>query len=122
MTFCRRMAAVALLLALPLMQLSAYGLYSWYGYEGKSYNYLKKRNESSRKRLMESYESMISKQKGDRAVVPPGVYADYGWMLIQDGSKERGKEMLRKEMELYPESSVFINRVLKRFEEDEKKN
>ncbi len=100
---------------------SAETLYSWYGYQDKSYKYLKKNDSSSYKSLIQCYESMINSQRAARKAVPPGIYADYGWALIKEGNREKGIAMLKKEMELYPESSVFINRILKRFTDEQKK-
>lgn len=101
--------------------LAAETLYSWHGYQEKSYKYLKKNDASSYKNLVKCYESIISSQTLGRRTVPPGIYADYGWILIKNGEIEKGKAMLQKEMELYPESSTFITRILKRFENEEQK-
>lgn len=88
-------------------------LYSWGKYEAASYNYLKKSDEKSTQQLIEVYEKIIKKQNGSRGVVPPGVYADYGFVLLQANRVSEGKEMLQKEIELYPESKNFIDRILK---------
>ena len=34
---------------------------------------------------MAQYEKVIEKQKGSRKVVPPGVNAEYGYLLIKSG-------------------------------------
>ena len=47
----------------------------------------------------------------------PGVYADYGFVLLQANKTEEGKAMLLKEVALYPESKIFIDRILKIIEE-----
>jgi hypothetical protein len=44
---------------------------------------------------------------------PPGIYADYAYVLLQIGKTEEGKALLLKEIELYPESKIFIDRILK---------
>jgi hypothetical protein len=88
-------------------------LYSWYKYEITSYNYLKNSDEKSTLALIETYQKIIKKQKGSRGVVPPGVYADYGFILLQANKAEEGKALLLKEVALYPESKVFIDRILK---------
>ena len=88
-------------------------LYSWGHYDGASYYYLKNNDEKSTKLLMDSYKEIIEKQTGLRGVVPPGIYADYGFLLIQQKQTQEGKSMLKKEVELYPESKVFIDRILK---------
>ncbi len=91
-------------------------LYSWAKYEAASYNYLKNSDEKSTQALIENYQKIIDKQTGTRNVVPPGVYADYGYVLLQTGKSAEGKAFLIKEIELYPESKIFINRILKMLE------
>jgi hypothetical protein len=88
-------------------------LYSWDKYEIASYNYLKNSDEKSTQELIETYQKIIEKQKGTRGVVPPGIYADYGFVLLQANKTEEGKAMLLKEIALYPESKIFIDRILK---------
>jgi len=92
-------------------------LYTWGNYEITSYNYLKNTDEKSIQELIENYQQVIENQKGTRGIVPPGVCADYGFILLQEGKKEEGKEMLMKEIALYPESKIFIERILKMIEE-----
>jgi len=93
------------------------GLYSWGGkkisYEKTSYNYLKNQDEASTQSLDETYKEIITNQKGMRGVPPPGIFADYGFLLIQRGQTEKGKEMLMKEISHYPEGRIFIERILK---------
>lgn len=88
-------------------------LYSWSSYSDATYNYIKSHSDEDKARLIKTYESIIKKQKGTRKCVPPGVYADYGYLLIESGEKDKGKEMLEKEIALYPESKVFIERIIK---------
>jgi hypothetical protein len=92
-------------------------LYTWGKYETTSYNYLKNADENSTAALIKTYDEIIKKQKGSRGVVPPGIYADYGFVLLQANRTAEGKVMLEKEIALYPESKVFIDRVLKMIEE-----
>ena len=98
----------------------AAGLYNWSGYQKNAYKYFKKADLGSLQNLLKSYDQIIEKQNGSRETVPPGIYGDYGWLLIKTGRTEEGKALLRKEMELYPESSTLIMRILKRFEDNEK--
>jgi len=91
-------------------------LYSWGNYQTTSYNYLKNNDEKSTQELVKTYKSIIDKQTGTRGVVPPGVYADYGFLLLQINKSTEGKKMLAKEIELYPESKVFIDRILKKLD------
>ncbi len=88
-------------------------LYTWSNYTNSSYNYLKNSDEKSTQELIESYQTIIEKQKGSRGVVPPGIYADYGFLLLQANKTAEGRAMLLQEIALYPESKVFIERILK---------
>jgi len=92
-------------------------LYTWGNYETTSYNYLKNSDEKSIQELIENYQKVIETQKGTRGVIPPGVCADYGFLLLQEGKTDEGKNMLIKEIVLYPESKIFIERILKMTEE-----
>ncbi|MCX6255910.1 MAG: DUF4810 domain-containing protein [Bacteroidia bacterium] len=91
-------------------------LYSWAKYETASYNYLKNSDEKSTQALIDNYKNIIEKQTGIRNVPPPGIYADYGYILLQIGKKQEGKALLIKETELYPESKIFIDRIFKMLE------
>lgn len=65
-------------------------LYSWYNYEDITYQYSKKSTEELQVKVLEQYQKMIDKQKGARGVVPPGLYAEYGYIAISYW-KERGR-------------------------------
>lgn len=88
-------------------------LYSWEKYESKSYNYFKNSDQKSTQELLENYKLIIEHQKGSRNVPPPGICADYGFLLLQAGKTQEGKALLLKEVTLYPESKIFIDRILK---------
>jgi len=91
-------------------------LYSWYDYVDASYQYEKKETPKSEENLSKSIQKVMKKQNGSRKVVPPGIYAENGYMLIKAGKKEEGLSLLKKEIELYPESQVFIGRIVKQIE------
>lgn len=91
-------------------------LYSWYDSENVSYQYTKKHTDELQQSLIKQYEKMLQQQRGVRGVVPPGFYADYGFALYASGKKEQGVAMMKKEVELYPESETFVNRILKQIE------
>jgi hypothetical protein len=91
-------------------------LYSWSNYDDTSYKYFKNNDDKSTEQLIATYQKLIEKQTGTRMTVPPGIYADYGFLLLQSNKTEEGKEMLEKEIALYPESKIFVDRILKMFE------
>jgi len=121
-------------------------LYYWGGtqngtsaYENLAYLDYKKQTPEAMCRLICLYEEMVTHPGGSRQVPPPGICAEYGYLLLNpdtytvfsehatDSQKklfqssnygtlftERGKEMFEKEMEYYPESATFIMPLLKK--------
>ena len=59
---------------------------------------------------------MIEKQKGLRKTVPPGLNAEYGFLLCKQGKKEEGIKYLKAEIALYPESATYVSRIIKQLE------
>ena len=128
---------------------SAAVLYYWGGnaskgvtrYEDRFYDaYGKSQSPESLCDMLCVYEDMLRNPGGERGVVPPGICAEYGYLLLkpetaaafaESASKreraiyersdyatyfpEYGLKLLQKEMELYPESRKFIEPLLKKF-------
>ena len=55
--------------------------------------------------------NVIDTSNKKKQQVPPGVFAEYGYMLLKNGDETGGMEYLDKEVKLYPESQVFITRI-----------
>jgi hypothetical protein len=91
-------------------------LYSWYDSEDATYQYTKRASEEKLAEAMAQYKKVISTQKGARGVVPPGVNAEYGYLLVKAGQKQEGLTLLKQEVALYPESEKFISRIIKQLE------
>ena len=91
-------------------------LYSWYDSEDATYKYTKRTTDEALTKAMAQYEMVIKKQKGLRGMVPPGVNAEYGYLLCKAGKKEEGLALLRAEIAAYPESEKFISRIIKQLE------
>ena len=91
-------------------------LYSWYDYEDATYQYHKRSTEELQVKVLEQYKKITDKQKGVRGVVPPGMYAEYGYLLYKIGKKDEGLAFLKKEVGLYPESDTYISRIIKQLE------
>jgi hypothetical protein len=91
-------------------------LYSWYDSEDATYTYTKRATEETLTKAMAQYEKVINNQKGLRKAVPPGVNAEYGYLLCKAGKKEEGLALLRAEIKAYPESEKFISRIIKQLE------
>lgn len=91
-------------------------LYSWYGSEDATYTHTKRGTEETLTKAIAQYQLVINNQKGVRGVVPPGVNAEYGYLLVKAGKKEEGLTLLKAEIKAYPESEKFISRIIKQLE------
>ncbi len=91
-------------------------LYSWHNYENAFYQNSKLQTEKTAITLDKEYAKMFKKQSGLRRIVPPGVNAERGFLLLKDGKIEEAKIFFETEISLYPESKVFISRILNQFE------
>jgi hypothetical protein len=142
------MKKIALLLVV-LMSVTSCGttsLYYWgysmqgaSAYEALSYKRADKESPKSICKVIEMYENLIANPGGYRQVPPPGICAEYAYMLLQPetmdiftknatssqrssfensiyGSSpfEKAVKLFEKEMELYPESAQFVLPILKR--------
>lgn len=137
------------ILFLFLMAVSSCGvpsLYYWGGeqngttaYENLVYKDYKTQTPEAICNLVCLYEKMVSNPSDTRQAPPPGICAEYGYLLLLPSTAEaftqkatpqqrrffsgsdyslifmeKGKEMLQKEMELYPESQQFIAPLIKK--------
>lgn len=91
-------------------------LYSWYNYEDITYQYSKKITDELQVKVLEQYQKLTEKQKGIRGTVPPGLYAEYGYLLYKTGKQKDGLNFLKEEVKLYPESEKYISRIIKQLE------
>ena len=92
-------------------------LYSWYNYENMTYQYSKKNTPELQAKVLEEYKKMTERQKGIRGTVPPGLYAEYGFLLYKTGKKQEGIAFLKEEIKQYPESEQYISRIIKQLEQ-----
>ena len=112
----KKILLLALVVACGVSCTTQTPLYNWKGYDNAVYSYTKHSSEKSVEELMDVYTKLIENSGGSRKTPPPGVCADYGYLLIQGGKIQEGKELLVKETVLYPESKLFVDRILKRLE------
>lgn len=87
-------------------------LYDWKDYSSTLYSLKKSPDEKSAKAHMEMLKSIIDNAEKYHRNVPPGVYCEYGYMLLKTGSSADAKSYLEMEMKTYPESKVFMERLI----------
>ncbi|CCE22894.1 DUF4810 domain-containing protein [Methylotuvimicrobium alcaliphilum] len=93
------------------------GLYYWGAYEDGLYDrYVENSGEQVEAYLRQS----MTEAEASRMPVPPGLYADYGFVLYQRGDKAGAIDYFRRERELYPESTALMNKLIERIEQQDK--
>ena len=107
---------IAAICVIALASCQTQTLYSWYDSEDATYKYTKRGTDELLTKAMAQYEKVIKKQTGIRKVVPPGVNAEYGYLLYKAGKKEEGLALLHAEIAAYPESETFISRIINQLE------
>lgn len=45
--------------------------------------------------------------------MPPGIYAEYGYLQLQQGKTASAVELFKQEESHWPESKVFMDRMIK---------
>lgn len=86
--------------------------YYWGNY---SYTYLGTIREPSSKSdeaHMETLRKIIDESETRNLRVPPGVYAELANLIDKQGKSSVALGYYKKEMKLYPESRIFIERLL----------
>lgn len=83
----------------------------WGDYSTTLYDFKKNPGEETLEAHKKALLSVMEVSARKNKAVPPGINAEYGYILLKAGSEEEGFNYLDKEIELYPESATFINRI-----------
>lgn len=97
--------------------------YYYYGtYTASQLAYVKAPGDETLKQKIASIEDVIAKadQESTSKRVPPGVYADLAYLMALNGKNKEAVVYLNKEKELYPESSLFIDKIVSKITPPEK--
>ena len=90
-------------------------LYNYGNYNETYYAYKKNLNKESMVALQMSIEEAI-KNAGESSSgrVPPGMYANLGYIYLKSGENSKAIANFEKEKQLYPEASHFMDRIIKK--------
>ncbi len=86
-------------------------LFYWGNYENSLYErYMENNSEQASIFLQQTIDNAVKENQR----VPPGLYADYGFILYQRGDKHGAISFFEKEKTLYPESEALMTKLIKR--------
>ncbi len=99
------------LLALFLGGCVAPQKYNWGKYEASMYSYYK--NPTKLDEYAGSLDEIIKSSESGNKKVPPGIYAEYGYLQLQAGRNQEAIKLFELEEKNWPESKVFMERIIK---------
>ncbi|WP_462327070.1 DUF4810 domain-containing protein [Desulfobaculum sp.] len=88
------------------------GIYYWGDYSETYYQYMQSPTEETLATHVQSIESVIEQSKRLNKAVPPGIYAEYGYYKLKAGQTDEAVKYFTLEKELYPESRIFMERLI----------
>ena len=95
---------------------SSKNLYYWGSYEGQVYNMYVEPGEAPPERQIEMMEADIERARSKGKPLPPGFRAHLGMLYYQTGRFELARQSFQAEKDTFPESTVLMNRFIKRME------
>jgi hypothetical protein len=106
-------------IALTLVGCASPSIYHW----GKFENGLHERYVSLDHGQADAYLlETIGAAEQQNLRVPPGAYADYGFLLFKRGDTKGAIAYFEKEKLLFPESSAFMTKLIERIKQKEAEN
>lgn len=95
-------------------------MYYWGNYSNTLYNYRKNPNDKTLLKHKQELEKIVEKSTKRSLKIPPGVYAELGYIYFRQNNTKEAIKFFQLEKKLYPESYVFMDRLVKATELQEK--
>lgn len=112
-TIIVRVAALALgALVLSGCQTRQLTLYHWGAYEASLYQQLSAPGKGTPEQIALALEADIQKAAAANRPVHPGLHAQLGHLYFQTGRHDLARREFENEKRLFPESAIFMDRML----------
>jgi hypothetical protein len=109
--------AIAAIFVIGCAPQPATPLYNYENYSNSYYAYKKNMSPESTLELQKSIEKIIENTGNSRSGrVPPGMYANLGYMYLKAGKPNEATASFTKEKSIYPESSLFMDRMINKIQ------
>ncbi|MGE5190199.1 MAG: DUF4810 domain-containing protein [Gemmatimonadota bacterium] len=104
------------LLLIPAAALLAAGcgpktLYNWRGYDDSLYAHYKSPQDHAKH--IERMQRIVTETEAAGLKMPPGVYAEYGYALLEESRFDESVTYFNKEKETWPESAVLMEKMVR---------
>ena len=94
-------------------------IYTWKNYDDKLYQHY--RNPAENEKFIEGLKETIVAGE-ETGKVPPGIYAEYGYALYEKGDYSEAVIYFQKEHDKWPESRLFMLKMISNAEKMGKKS
>jgi len=88
------------------------GGYYWGKYSYTYHDLLKNPSDSTRAAHEKTLRDIIEKSEAKNLRTPPGIHAELGHLLTKAGKANEAQSQYQAEKRLYPESEIFLQRLL----------
>ncbi len=96
--------------------------YYWGEYSSTLYDYTKNPSDVTLAAHVEELEKIITESAERELRVPPGVHAELGYIRAKQGDGATAMAHYESEMALYPESRLFLERLIASSPTEEQEN
>lgn len=93
-------------------------IYRWGVYESLIYDMYAKPGKADPGTQVAKLSEDVQRTQTEGKRVPPGVHAHLGYMYFLQGNTDAAYQEFVTERELFPESSIFVNSILKRLRKE----
>jgi hypothetical protein len=100
---------------------TAPSLYSWGRYEEVIYTSYRSPEKAPAERQIELLEADLQEAQSHGKSVPPGFHAHLGYLYYETGHADAARRQFEAEKAQFPESTVFMDRLLANLSRSEKK-
>ena len=86
-------------------------LYDWDGYDDALYRHYKAPQD--REAWVAALKTAVLAAESEGRRVPPGLYAEYGYALLEESRFDESVAYFKKEKETWPESAVIMDKMIR---------
>lgn len=97
--------------ALVLTACAAPSKYNWGNYEGSLYSYYKDTSKTAEHAA--ELQRTITDSEATGKLVAPGLYAEYGFLMLQEGKSKDAIAQFEKEKAKWPESTYLMDNMIR---------
>ena len=87
-------------------------MYYWGDYSDSLYHSKKEPGVKSLTKHKEVLENIVEESKNRNLRIPPGICAELGYLYAANNNTRKAVELFQMEKQTYPESTIFMNRLI----------